>query len=84
MTLGSIDRCPVVPVHVITASNTEPLKFQMAGISPGSVGRVYHSLGSDICSAVSWQHQRRNCWSLHHLRTTGNPRTGIQVEINDV
>jgi len=57
----------------------------MAGISPGSVGGVYYSLSSNICSALSWQHQRWNCWSLHHLRTTGNPSTGrpYSVEISD-
>jgi len=44
----------------------------MVGISPWSVGRVYYSISGNICSAGSRQHQRWDCRSFHHLRTTGN------------
>ena len=53
-------------------TDAESFKLQMVGISPGSAGRVYHILSSNVCSAVSWQRQRRNCRSFHHLCTTGN------------
>jgi len=47
------------------------LNLQMVGISLGSVGRIYYSISSNICSAGSWQHQRWNCRTFHYLCTSG-------------